>query len=65
MSIDKNTLKAMIRDYQGLELSDEELEIIRPELDNYLAELEKLKDLDLSGVLSGRLLRVDEGEQQK
>ena len=65
MSIHKDTLKAMIRDFQGLDLSDEEIEIIRPELDNYLAEVEKLRNLDLSAVLSGRLLRAEEGGQQK
>ena len=62
MSISKETLKAMIRDYHGFELSDEELELIRPELDNYMAELEKLRELDLSSVMSSRLLRAKEGE---
>ena len=63
MPIHKDTLKAMIRDYQGFELSDEELEIIRPELENYLDEVEKLQSLDLSGVLSARLLQVEGGGQ--
>lgn len=61
MSFDSDTLKALIRDYQGFELSDEELEFIRPELDIYLAEVERLKDLDLSDVMSARLLRAKEG----
>ncbi len=61
MAIEIDTLKAMIRDYGGFEISDEELEIVRPALDNYLAEVEKLKDLDLSGVMSARLLRAQEG----
>ena len=61
MSFDRDTLKAMIRDYQGFELSDEELQFIRPELDIYLAEVERLKDLDLSDVMSARLLRAKEG----
>ena len=61
MAVPKETLKAMIQDYHGFELSDEELELIRPELDNYLAELEKLRELDLSGMMSARLIRVDEG----
>lgn len=60
MSFDSDTLKALIRDYQGFELSDEELEFIRPELDIYLAEVERLKDLDLSDVMSARLLRAKE-----
>ena len=58
--ITNETLKAMIRDYDGLELSDEELELVRPELESYLAELKKLEDLDLSGVFSGRLMRLPE-----
>ena len=58
MSISNETLKAMIRDYDGLELSDEELELIRPELESYFAEIKKLEDLDLSDVFSGRLMRL-------
>ena len=61
MAIPKETLQAMIRDYHGLALSDEELELVRPELDNYVAEVEKLRELDLSHVLSARLLRAQEG----
>ena len=60
MSIQNETLKAMMRDYNGLELSDEELELVRPELESYLAELEKLEDLDLSDVFSGRLMHLPE-----
>lgn len=62
MAISNETLKAMIRDYGGFELSDEELEIVRVEVDTYTAEMEKLKELDLSGVMSSRLLRVQEGD---
>ena len=60
MTISRDTLKAMIRDFQGFDLSDEELEIIRPELETYLAELEILKDLDLCDVMSARLLQAKE-----
>ncbi len=61
MALSRETLKAMIRDYQGFELSDEELERVRLELDSYLAEVERLRELDLSHVVSGRLLRAHEG----
>ena len=64
MAIHKDTLQAMIRDYHGFELSDEELELVRPELDNYLQEVENLRALDLTDVLSARLLRAQEGEQR-
>jgi hypothetical protein len=63
MTIPNETLQAMIRAYHGFELSDAELELVRPELDNYLQELETLRTLDLSDVLSARLLRAQEGEQ--
>ena len=58
MSITNDTLKAMIRDYNGLELTDEELELVRPELEYYLSELKKLEDLDLSDLFSSRLLHI-------
>ena len=60
MSIPNETLKAMIRDYKGLELSDEELELVRPELETYFSELTKLESLDLSDTLSGRLMQLPE-----
>ncbi len=58
VSISDETLKAMIRDYNGFALSDEELELVRPELEFYLAELKKLEELDLSTVFSSRLLHL-------
>ena len=58
MSISDETLKAMIRDVDGFELSDEELVLIRPELEYYLDELKKLEELDLSTVFSSRLLHL-------
>ena len=63
MSIQNETLKAIMRDYHGFELSDEELDLIRPDLDMYTAELEKLRELDLSAVMSSRLLRAKEGDE--
>ena len=62
MALAHETLKAMIRDYQGFPLSDDEWALIQPELDNYLQAIETLRALDLSTVFSGRLLRVHEGE---
>jgi hypothetical protein len=61
MALSTETLKAMMRDYHGVHLSDEELERIRPELDDYLAAIEQLRELDLSNIFSARLLRADEG----
>ena len=61
MSIPKETLQAMIRSYHGFMLTDDELELVRPELDSYLKEVEKLRELDLANVMSGRLLQAQEG----
>lgn len=61
MSISGETLKAMIRDYYGFDLSDAELDLIRPELVSYMTHIETLRELDLSSVMSSRLLRVVEG----
>ena len=63
MSISNETLKAMIRDYNGVELSDEELSLVRPELDIYCTELEKLESLDLSDLFSGRLMQLPDGSE--
>ena len=65
MAISDETLKSMIRDYHGFEMSDEELALVRPELDNYMAQLNAIADLDLADVLSGRLLQADEGGQRR
>ena len=63
MPIPNETLKAMIRDYNGLDLSDEELDLVRPELDIYFEELKKLESLDLSDSFSGRLMQLPEGQE--
>ena len=61
MPIHDETLKAMIRDYHGFEMSDAELALLRPELEAYISEVEKLRGLDLSSVMSSRLLKAGEG----
>ena len=61
MAISKETIQAIIRDYHGFELSDEEIELVQADLERYEREMEKLKELDLSGVLSARLPRAREG----
>ncbi len=63
LAVQDETLKAMIRDYNGFELSDEELALIRPELEFYLDELKKLEELDLSDVFSSRLLRLPQAPE--
>ena len=61
MGISKETMQAIIRDYGGFELSDEELDLVQPEVDGYLEAMEGVADLDLADVMSSRLLRAAEG----
>ena len=63
MSVSDETLQAIIRDYNGFELSAEELELVRPEIDYYMAQLAILDDLDLSDNVSGRLLRMPSADE--
>jgi len=63
MSVSNETLQAIIREYNGFELSAEELELVRPEIDYYLEQLAILDDLDLSDTMSGRLLRMSSGDE--
>ncbi|MYC30655.1 MAG: hypothetical protein F4X65_11305 [Chloroflexi bacterium] len=61
MPISKETMQAIIREYGGFELSDEELDLVQPEVDGYLEAMAGTANLDLSDVMSSRLLRVAEG----
>ena len=63
MAIPNATLQAMIQAFNGFELTDEELERMRPELDNYIKEMENLRELDLANVMSSRLIRAQERER--
>ena len=65
MRVSDETLHAIIRDYRGVELSAEELELVRPEIDYYLAQVELLDELDLSGAMSGRLLRMPAADESQ
>ena len=60
MAISDETLKAIIRDYNGFDLTSEELALVRPEIEFYMEEVAKLEELDLSNAFSSRLLRLDE-----
>ena len=63
MGVSDETLQGMIRGYGGVELSAEDLELVRPELDFYLAQAALLDGADFSGVMSGRLLRMPAGDE--
>ncbi len=61
MGISKETMQAIIREYGGFDLSDEELDLVQPEVDGYLEAMAGVADLDLADVMSSRLLRAAEG----
>lgn len=65
MNVSDETLQAIIRDYNGFELSASELELVRPEVDYYMEQLAILEGLDLSEVLSGRLLRMPSSDESR
>jgi hypothetical protein len=65
MNVSDETLQAIIREYNGFELSADELKLVRPEVDSYLEQLAILNDLDLSDVMSGRLLRMPAGDESR
>ncbi len=65
MSVSDDTLQAIIREYNGFELSAEELELVRPEVDYYMEQLAILDDLDLSDTMSGRLLRMPAADESQ
>ena len=61
MGISNETMRAMIREYGGFELSDEELELVRPEVDSYIVAMSGIAALELFDTMSSRLLRAAEG----
>ena len=61
MGISKETMQAIIREYGGFELSDEELELVQPEVDGYLEAMAGIAGLELADVMSSRLFRAAEG----
>ena len=56
------TLKAMIEEYQGIPMTEDELKRALPEIEIYVRGAEQLRALDLAAVVSGRLVRVQEGQ---
>ena len=54
----------MLREFGGVEPTEEEMEEVLASVRNYQQRAERLGELDLSTVLSGRLLRAQEGGPQ-
>lgn len=62
--VTEDTLRAMLREFGGVEPTDDEMERVLASVNTYLQRAQPLSDLDLSTVLSGRLLHAQEGGPQ-
>ena len=60
--VSPETLRAILNDFGGIPMSDEELEKVAPVVAAFLAEFSRLDDLDLSDVDSAVQMRADDGE---
>ena len=62
--VTEDTLRAMLREFGGVEPTEAEMERVLASVNTYLQRAEPLGELDLSTVLSGRLLHAQEGGPQ-
>ncbi|MFT7459251.1 MAG: hypothetical protein ACI909_001928 [Planctomycetota bacterium] len=60
--VSPETLRAILNDFGGIPMSDEELEKVAPVVAAFVAEFSRLDDLDLSDVDSAVQMRADDGE---
>ena len=61
MVVTKETLRAIFREFGGLEPTDDDLDEVLANVQAYVECAEKLRQVDVSSVLSSRLLRAQEG----
>jgi Asp-tRNA(Asn)/Glu-tRNA(Gln) amidotransferase C subunit len=61
MAISKETLRKMLNEIGGVEMSETELEAALPTVQSYAELVDKLRQLDLSEVPAARLVRHDAG----
>ncbi len=59
MGVSKETLRQMIRDMGGPELSDEGLEQVMAQIELNQAQSARLRELDLATVFPARLMKTD------
>ena len=62
--VTEDTLRAMLREFGGVEPTEAEMERVLASVNTYRQRAQPLGDLDLSTVLSGRLLHAQEGGPQ-
>ncbi len=56
------TLRAILNDFGGIPMSDEELSRVAPVVTAFVSEFARLDELDLSDVDSAVQMRADDGE---
>jgi hypothetical protein len=61
MAISVDTLRAVLNEYGGVEMSDEELAQVAPIVQAFVAEFSRLRELDLTDTYSALQLRADDG----
>lgn len=61
MNISPDTLRAILREYDGIPMSDAELEKVAPAVSAFVAEFSRLAELDLATAFSALQMRADDG----
>ena len=61
MPISKEGLRHMLKEIDGPELSNGELEQLLPHVQAQQEQIDELRRLDLGNILSARLMRADDG----
>ncbi len=61
MGISPDMLRAMLRDFGGIPMSDEEFEKVAPAVEAFVAEFSRLGELDLSTTYSALQLHAADG----
>ena len=61
MAIRRETIKAIIKDYNGFDLSEEELDVIEEGLAAYDQVVQKMGELELADVVSARVMQAKQG----
>ena len=61
MDIKRETIRAMIKDYDSLDLTEEELDIVEEGLKAYANAVAQMADLELGDVVSARVMQAKQG----
>ena len=62
MKITANTLRSILGEFGGIEMTDKELNDVVPIVEAFVAEFTRLEELELGDVDSALQMHVDDGE---